>query len=281
MEGSVLYVVATPIGNLDDITPRALQVLSQVDLVAAEDTRHSSRLLNHFGIKTRLLAMYDHNERQRSEFLLRQLHDGLSVALVSDAGTPLISDPGFFLVRKVRAAGYTVVPVVGACALVAALSVAGLPTDRFAFNGFIAARPKARKQQLQNLCSQSVTQVFYESKHRIVSCMEDLVTVCGPYRQVVIARELTKVFETVYGDVAEKVLHWLRQDSNHQRGEFVVLVAGSDSQLPALDFADSHLLVCLLETMPVKQAVVMAARITGGKKNKLYELALAIKAGHN
>jgi 16S rRNA (cytidine1402-2'-O)-methyltransferase len=280
MTDAVLYVVATPIGNLDDVTPRALHILSLVDLVAAEDTRHTGRLLNHFGIKAQFLALHDHNERQRSEFLLQQLHNGLKVALVADAGTPLIADPGFFLVRSVRASGYPVVPVVGACALVAALSVAGLPTNRFAFNGFLATRSDARKQQLRYSCNQPMTQVFYESPHRIVSFIEDLVTICGPNRQVVIARELTKVFETVYGDVAPAVLHWLRQDKNQQRGEFVVLVAGNDTP-PLSEVAETHLLTCLLESLPVKQAVAMAAKITGGKKNKFYKLALALKAGQD
>ena len=278
MTTAILYVVSTPIGNLEDLSPRAIETLKKVDLIAAEDTRHSGRLMQHFAISTPMLAVHDHNERQRAHMLVRKLAEGQSIALISDAGTPLISDPGYHLVSAVRDAGYQVVPVVGPCALIAGLSVSGLATDRFSFYGFLPAKSSGRKQQLQQLDSVAHTQVFYESPHRIVATVDDIVSVMGPHRYLVLARELTKTFETVYGAPASEVQAWLAADHNQQKGEFVVLIEGAEpEQLQDIGPEEERMLTLLLAELPIKKAAAITASITGHKKKALYDRALELQ----
>ncbi|WP_454256074.1 16S rRNA (cytidine(1402)-2'-O)-methyltransferase [Pseudomonas sp. Marseille-Q8238] len=271
-----LYVVATPIGNLDDISARALRILRDVALIAAEDTRHSVRLLQHFGIATPLAACHEHNEREHGGRFLARLQAGEDVALISDAGTPLISDPGFHLVRQVRAAGISVVPVPGACALIAALSAAGLPSDRFIFEGFLPAKAVGRRARLEALREEPRTVIFYEAPHRILECIEDMRTVLGAERPAVLARELTKTFETLKGLPLGELHDWIAADSNQQRGECVVLVSGW--QAPEGEEAVSgealRVLDLLLAELPLKRAAALAAEITGVRKNLLYQVAL-------
>ncbi len=274
----ILYVVATPIGNLDDISARALRVLREVALIAAEDTRHSMRLLQHFGIDTPLQACHEHNERDQGGRFLAQLLAGQSVALISDAGTPLISDPGYHLVRQAREAGVQVVPVPGPSALITALSAAGLPSDRFIFEGFLPAKAVARRARLEQLKEEPRTLIFYEAPHRILECLEDMQQVFGEQRDAVLARELTKTFETLKGLPLQDLVAWVKADANQQRGECVVLVRGFQS-----DTHDEHslpadvlrILDLLLRELPVKQAAALAAEITGQRKNLLYQVALA------
>ena len=270
-----LYVVATPIGNLLDMTPRAVEVLQQVELIAAEDTRHSARLMAHFGIDTRLVSVHEHNERQRIETIVHQLASGASVALISDAGTPLISDPGYVVVKGVREQGYKVVPVPGCVAFIAALSAAGLPTDRFVFEGFLPHKSAARKQQLKSLSDETRTLVFYESPHRILASLKDMQEVFGADRQVAIAREITKTYETIRSDGLADLIAWMEADSNQQRGEFVVLVHGVEQNGPKeLDANAKQVLEVLLSELPASQAASLAAKITGLKKKVLYQAAL-------
>lgn len=272
-----LYVVATPIGNLQDLTPRALEILRSVSLIAAEDTRHSARLLQHFGINTPTTACHDHNERDKSVRLVERLLAGDDLALISDAGTPLISDPGFHLVRQAREAGVRVCPVPGACALIAALSAAGLPSDRFAFEGFLPAKTQGRRQRLQALAGESRTWMVYEAPHRLLECLQDMLEVLGGERQVVLARELTKTFETIKGAPLAELVDWVAGDSDQQRGECVLVVEGAPARddAEALDPAVERTLEVLLEELPVKQAAALAAKLTGVKKNRLYQLALS------
>ncbi len=271
-----LYVVATPIGNLGDITRRAVEVLSAVDRIAAEDTRHTRRLLQHLGIDRPLLSLHEHNERQRVQSLLERLRAGEHLALVSDAGTPLISDPGYPLVRACRAEGIRVVPVPGASALIAALSVAGLPTDRFRFEGFLPRRAAARRERLQTLSDAAETLVFYESAHRIEESLDDLCTVFGRAREAVLARELTKRHETLLDGTLGELLARVREDMDQRRGEFVLVVAGAPVEAED-DSALRALLSVLLEELPLKQAAAIAARLSGEKKNRAYQLALAMR----
>ena len=274
----MLYIVATPIGNLQDISTRALEVLKAVSLIAAEDTRHSKKLLAHYGIGTALQSVHEHNERDVTERLVQKLLAGADIALVSDAGTPLISDPGFHLVRSARQAGVRVVPVPGPSALIAALSVAGLPTDRFVFEGFLPSRQVARRQRLQGLAAETATLVFYESSHRIASCLEDMVDCLGGQREATLARELTKTFETVLTGSLGELLAQLQADSHQQKGEFVVMVQGAAPRDPAaIDVASEQVLAVLLSELPLKQAAALAARITGLSKNVLYERGLKLK----
>jgi 16S rRNA (cytidine1402-2'-O)-methyltransferase len=278
MTVSILYVVSTPIGNLEDLTPRAVETLKKVDLIAAEDTRHSGRLMQHFAISTPMLAVHDHNESQRAQILFDKLSQGQSIALISDAGTPLISDPGYHLVSAVREAGYKVVPVVGACALIAALSVSGLATDRFSFYGFLPSKSSGRTQKLQQLAKVTHTQVFYESPHRIVAMVSDIVLVMGSHRQIVLARELTKTFETIYGGPAADVQAWLLADHNQQKGEFVVLIEGAEEeQLHDIGPEEERMLTLLLAELPIKKAAAITASITGHKKKALYDRALELQ----
>ena len=276
-----LYVVATPIGNLDDISARALRVLREVAVIAAEDTRHSSRLLQHFGIATPLAACHEHNEREEGGRFLVRLQAGDDVALISDAGTPLISDPGYHLVRQARAAGIRVVPVPGACALIAALSAAGLPSDRFIFEGFLPAKAAARRARLELLKEEPRTLIFYEAPHRILECLADLAAVFGPERPALLGRELTKTFETLQGLPLEQLHAWVEADSNQQRGECVLVVAGWQAPQgeEAVNAEAIRVLDLLLGELPVKRAAALAAEITGVRKNLLYQLALERKAG--
>jgi len=271
----ILYVVATPIGNLGDMVPRAVETLQTVAVIAAEDTRHSSRLLSHFDIKTPCVAYHDHSDEQRTEQLISRLLAGDSVALISDAGTPLVSDPGYRLVRSARQAGIQVVPIPGACAMIAALSAAGLPSDRFAFEGFLPAKETARCAYLEGVANDSRTLIFYEAPHRILETLHDMANVFGGEREVVMARELTKTFETIKGDKVADLAAWVAQDTNQQRGEIVLLVHGAAKQ-EAGDITPEQMRVMdiLLEELPVKQAASLGAKLTGLKKNFLYQWAL-------
>ncbi|HBC00398.1 MAG TPA: 16S rRNA (cytidine(1402)-2'-O)-methyltransferase [Pseudomonas sp.] len=274
-----LYVVATPIGNLEDISARALRVLREVSLIAAEDTRHSSRLLAHFGIQTPLAACHEHNEREEGGRFIGRLQGGEDVALISDAGTPLISDPGYHLVRQARAAGVAVVPVPGACALIAALSAAGLPSDRFIFEGFLPAKAAARCARLEALKEEPRTLIFYEAPHRILESLGDFRDVFGGDRIAVLGRELTKTFETLKGLPLSELHAWVEADSNQQRGECVVLVEGWHAPLDerAVNAEALRVLDLLLAEMPLKRAAAIAADITGVRKNLLYQAALERK----
>lgn len=275
-----LYVVATPIGNLDDISPRALRTLREVALIAAEDTRHSIRLLQHFGITTALAACHDHNEREQGGRFVARLLAGDDVALISDAGTPLISDPGYHLVRQVRAAGIEVVPVPGPSALIAALSAAGLPSDRFIFEGFLPAKAAARRGRLELLKEEPRTLIFYEAPHRVLESVQDMASLFGKDRHAVLARELTKTFETLKGAPLGELAEWIAADSNQQRGECVLLVTGW--QAPEGEDAISgealRVLDLLLGELPVKRAAALVAEITGVRKNLLYQAALERQA---
>src|SRR5512143_445637 len=273
MKAGTLYVVATPIGNLGDMTPRAVEVLRAVGHIAAEDTRHSGALLRHFSIATPMIALHDHNERQRTEMLLERLNAGEDIALISDAGTPLISDPGYHLVRQTRAAGVKIVPIPGASALIAALSVSGLPTDRFCFEGFLPAKGGARTARLEQLKREPRTLAFYEAPHRIEETLEDAVTVFGPEREAVLARELTKTWETLLAMPLGELLARVKSDSDQRRGEIVLLIAGAEISDEAEE--EAHRVALLLaEELPVKQAAALAAKITGARKNALYDFLL-------
>ena len=279
--GGVLYVVATPIGNLDDISARALRTLSEVALIAAEDTRHSSRLLQHFGISTPLQACHEHNEREQGGRFLARLQAGEDIALISDAGTPLISDPGYHLVRQARAAGIRVVPIPGTCALIAALSAAGLPSDRFIFEGFLPAKAAARRTRLALLREEPRTLIFYEAPHRILECVELMQAIFGGERLALLGRELTKTFETLKGLPLAGLREWIAADSNQQRGECVLLLAGWEAPPgePAVGAEALRVLDLLLAELPLKRAAALAAEITGVRKNLLYQAALERQEG--
>lgn len=277
-----LYIVATPIGNLDDLSVRAGRVLEKVDVIAAEDTRHSGRLLQHLGIQKRLIALHDHNERDRAGSLLDELEAGRDVALISDAGTPLISDPGYVLVREARKRGFVVSPIPGPCALVTALSGAGLPTDRFLFVGFLPAKRSGRRSAIDKLRKEPATLVFYESPHRILDTVRDIAEVLGETRDIVLGRELTKTFETFYSGPVHQVLGTLESDPHGTKGEFVVMVHGagvaeSDENTGTVDI--DRLLAALLAELPVKKVARMVAELTGQSKNELYQRALALRQG--
>jgi 16S rRNA (cytidine1402-2'-O)-methyltransferase len=274
---AALYIVATPIGNLGDISHRAIEVLRRADVIAAEDTRHSSRLTQHFGIATRLVSYHDYSSSGREDAILAELAAGRSVALISDAGTPLISDPGYSLVARARQMQITVIPVPGACALTTALCAAGLPTDRFVFEGFPPHKQGARRQLFESLADEQRTVIFYESPHRIADSVIDMRDAFGEQRQAVICRELTKTWETIHGDSLGGLSQWIMADDNNRRGEFVVLIHGApvvdqDSQLSD---ADRQLRI-LLGELPVKQAAALVAKLTGLKKNAVYKRALEL-----
>lgn len=274
----MLYVVATPIGNLADITLRALDILKAVDAIAAEDTRHTAGLLSHFGISKKLIAVHEHNEHQSAEKLLLQLQAGESIALVTDAGTPAVSDPGAVVVDVVRKAGVKVVPIPGVSAVIAALSASGISQNGFLFHGFLPASGAARRKVLEVLKTQTVTLVFYEAPHRIVESVADMATVLGAARRVTFAREITKTFETIYSCNLADAVAWLEADVNQQRGEFVLLVEAAVIK-DAEEFSEEtvRVLKLLLADLPLKQAVKLAAIITNEKKNDLYEFALSLK----
>lgn len=278
-----LYVVATPIGNLGDFSPRASAVLAQCALIAAEDTRHTGMLLKHFSITTPLLSLHDHNEAQRAPDLILRMQSGASIALVSDAGTPAISDPGFDLVRAAAAAGLEVVSVPGPCAAVAALSIGGLPTDRFCFEGFLPARGSARRTRLQALESEPRTLVFYESPHRVTETLEDCAAAFGGARLAMVAREITKLHETVYRGTLRELLARAADDGDFARGEIVLVVAGAPEEASAEGGADGHggaldrVLNVLLAELPLKQAAHLAAQIAQVRDNEAYKRALFLK----
>lgn len=270
-----LYIVATPIGNLGDVSQRAISTLQSVDLVAAEDTRHSMKLLQHLAINTPCVAFHEHNERDKTAQLISKLQAGKSIALISDAGTPLLSDPGYHLVKAAHAEGIPVVPVPGASALLAALVAAGLPTDRFVFEGFLPSKKLARSKYLAGLQHETGTLVFYEAPHRILATLQDMVDIFGSEREAVLARELTKTYETVHRARLGELLEWVGGDANQQRGEIVLVVAGAPPRLDeALSPEVMNILSILLAHLPLKQATAIAAELTGQKKNRLYEAAL-------
>lgn len=269
-----LYIVATPIGNLRDFSVRAIETLQNVNQIAAEDTRHSRKLLEHFGINTPLLSLHKHNEAARSKFLLKCLEKNQSIALICDAGTPLVSDPGRCLVELARKQGIPVIPIPGPCALTTALSVSGLVCDQFIFEGFLPAKSVSRQKKLKDLLYETRTLVFYEAPHRIQALIDDMLTIFGPERYVVVARELTKTYETIHGDNLAQLKTWLNSDKDQQRGEFVVLVKGAKLCATPAEIEIERILQLLLKELPIKQAITLAAKITLEKKNKLYALAL-------
>ncbi|WP_241607297.1 16S rRNA (cytidine(1402)-2'-O)-methyltransferase [Rosenbergiella australiborealis] len=270
-----LYIVPTPIGNLADITQRALTILASVDLVAAEDTRHTGMLLQHFAINARLFSLHDHNEQQKADVLINKLQQGESIALVSDAGTPLINDPGYHLVTRCRQAGLKVVPLPGACAAITALSASGLPSDRFCYEGFLPAKSKGRRDALRALVEEPRTLIFYESTHRLLDCLADMVAELGEDRHVVLAREITKTWESIYGAPVAELLAWVQEDDNRRKGEMVLIVAGYQSQEETLPIESLRTLALLQTELPLKKAAALAAEIHGVKKNALYKYALA------
>ncbi len=273
-----LYVVATPIGNLGDFSPRAVEILQRVDLIAAEDTRHSGRLLQHFAIHTSMQALHEHNERRLADTLVQKIGNGQTIALISDAGTPLLSDPGYHLVRLAREKGIRVIPVPGACAAITALSAAGLATDRFRFEGFLAAKRGARRQQLENLKQETLTLLFYESPHRIEDSLADMQAIFGAQRQAVLARELTKTFETIRSATLAELSNWVAGDANQRKGEIVLLVQGAAvADADDLNADAERVLKILLQDLPLKQAVGLATEITGVRKKKLYARGLELK----
>ncbi len=276
VESGALYVVATPIGNLEDISARALRVLREVDCIAAEDTRHTGHLLRHFGLETPLLSLHEHNEQARLDSMIARLREGRTMALVSDAGTPLISDPGFPLVRELRRQGLPVIPVPGPSSILAALSVAGLPTDRFVFEGFLPAKTAARRQRLQALATEERTLVFLEAAHRIEETLNDMAALFGGKRPAVIARELTKRFEEVHSAALGDFPAWLEADTNRCKGEFVILTQGATALNEADTAENRRLLAALLAELPLSRAVVVAVKLTGLRKKCLYDLALQL-----
>lgn len=274
VDPSTLYIVPTPIGNLSDITQRALDVLNSVDLVAAEDTRHTGLLLQHFMINARMFAFHDHNEQQKADSLVEKLKSGVSIALVSDAGTPLINDPGFHLVRRCRDEGIRVVPLPGACAAITALSASGLPSDRFCYEGFLPAKNKARNDVLEALIDESRTMIFYESTHRILASLAQMCDVWGAERYVVMARELTKTWESIYGAPVGELLEWVQEDSNRIKGEIVLIVEGALQDKEEITPQAVRTLSLLLNELPLKKAAALTAEIHHLKKNRLYQYAL-------
>ena len=274
-QNGILYIVATPIGNLGDITQRALDTFAQVDLIAAEDTRHSGLLLSHYGIKKPFFALHDHNEQQKAVVLVEKLTKGENIALISDAGTPLISDPGFHLVRHCRQAGIRVVPVVGACAAIGALSCSGIASDRFCFEGFLPAKTKSRCDKLETLSEEPRTLIFYESTHRILDTLADMQKIWGSDRYIVMARELTKTWETIYGDTLGNLIEWLNEDSNRTKGEIVLIVEGKpEAEEESFSPQAVKLFQLLTNEMPMKKAAGIVAETFSYKKNALYQFGL-------
>jgi len=267
-----LWVVATPIGHRDDFSARAIATLREVAVIAAEDTRHSRPLLMHHNIATPLIALHEHNEREVVEAIVRRLEGGESVALISDAGTPLISDPGFRLVRAARAAGIRCAPVPGACAAIAALSVAGLPSDRFVFEGFLPPKSAARRARLQELAGEPRTLIFYESSHRVAESLADMRAVFGDGREAVLARELTKLFETVLDEPLAQLAERVANDPDQQRGECVILVAGRGEEADAKLAEGQRIFAILREELPPAKAAKLAAAISGAPRKELYQL---------
>lgn len=277
-EPGTLYIVATPIGNLEDLSPRAQRILSAVDLILAEDTRHSARLLRTFDIRTRTLAFHDNNEERMTGRIISRLAAGGSVALIADAGTPLISDPGFKLVRQAHAQNIPVSPVPGPAALIAALSAAGVAPGKFLFEGFAPARAEARRKRMSALAGAAHTLVFYETPHRIKAFLADAATIFGAGREACIARELTKKFETIRQGTLGGLIEWMEQDPDQGRGEFVVIIAGAGEE--HTDIAElTALLKVLLKSLSLKQVVQIATQLTGAPRNEIYDLAVSLRTG--
>ncbi len=274
----ILYIVATPIGNLADMSQRAIDILSEVDLIAAEDTRHSRHLMQHFNIKTHMWAYHDHNEELQTPILIEKLQAGEKIALISDAGTPLLSDPGYRLVKAAHRAEIKVSPVPGACAAIAALSASGLPTDQFHFCGFPPAKSAARVRFYEQFASATASTLYYESSHRIKASLSDMAKVFGEQRPATLAREISKTFETIRQASLFELAEWVAGDENQRKGEFVVIVQGQDSSQSEGAASLEHTLKVLLEELPVKQASKLAASITGVKKNSVYKLALDLQS---
>jgi len=274
-----LYIVATPIGNLGDITQRAIQTLKDVRRICAEDTRNTRKLLTHFGIQAELQALHDHNERQKIGVIKKWLDGGDDIALVSDAGTPLISDPGYHLVSELGAEDYNIVPIPGVSAIITALSIAGLPTDRFTFEGFLPAKSVGKNKILHANVKDERTQVYYESSHRIAVTIDAMAEIFGEQRKVVLARELTKLYEQVFRGELAQLQEWISADPMHKKGEFVLMVEGypKETETDQLKGSTEDLLKILVEELPVKQAAKIASQITGKKKNELYKQAMKLK----
>lgn len=282
LEKSALYVVATPIGNLSDISLRALDILAKVDVVAAEHIQNSRHLLAAHSITAKLISLHQHNETAITDKILTLLDSGKRIALVTDAGTPGISDPGAILVKRVREHGYPVIPVPGANAAVCALSAAGITHPHFLFFGFLPTKTGLRKRELTALKSQHCTLIFYEAPHRILECVTDMIDVFGTQRQLTLARELTKLFETIHGGTLGDTLAWLQADVHQQKGEFVLLLSGAEiPDKSEVSEQARHTLTCLLDELPLKQAVKLATQITGENKNTLYQWALDLKAARH
>jgi 16S rRNA (cytidine1402-2'-O)-methyltransferase len=273
-----LYVVATPIGNLSDLSYRAIEILQSVDMIAAEDTRHVRQLLQHYGISNKLTPLHQHNEKHASPLLIEKMQQGLSIALVSDAGTPLISDPGLPLIKLAKAAEITVSPIPGACALIAAISASGLPVSQFMFEGFLPRTSSARKTFFQNKLDAPYTWVVYESSHRILATIKDITETLPGERTIVIARELTKLYETIVNTTVDQALELFESDKNMQRGEFVILVAGAEPTQNKNEISPEQekILTVLLKECSIKSAVAMAVEITGARKKTLYQAALKL-----
>lgn len=273
----VLYVVATPIGNLQDISYRALEILKKCSLIIAEDTRHCKILLNHYGVTTPVKSLHEHNEQKETPVIVQGLLQGQQIALVSDAGTPLISDPGYYLVQSARQAGIRVSPIPGACAAIAALSVSGLATDKFIFEGFLPTSLAARRKRLEFLKNETRTLIFYEAPHRIQDLLENLQIIFGETRHAVLAREMTKLYETIYHGPLTALVQWVKNDPNQQRGEMVVVVEGHpDADEQSTTAALEKVLTILLKELPLKQAVQLACELTGERKNKVYKTAVEL-----
>lgn len=273
-----IYIVATPIGNLGDISQRALKTLSHVDIIFAEDTRNSRKLLSHYGIQNKLASLHEHNEAEKTQQIIALLQDNLSVALISDAGTPLISDPGYRMVKIVSAQGFPIIPIPGASAIITALSIAGLPTERFTFEGFLPSKPSARKACLEQNKQEVRTQVYYESSHRIQASVKDFYHIFGAEREIVLARELTKLYEDIFRGTLAQLCDWIAANPMRRKGEFVLMLHGFIAEEKADEYCISTqtLLSTLLTELPVKQAASLAAKITGESKNRLYKYALQL-----
>ncbi len=274
-ETGTLYVVATPIGNLQDLSPRAQAVLGEVDLIVAEDTRHSRPLLNYFGITTPLQSLHEHNEGYMTQRLLQRLKAGDNIALISDAGTPLISDPGYYFIKIAHTEQIIIIPIPGPSAVISALSVAGFSADRFVFEGFLPAKATARQQQLKNLADEPRTLVFYETPHRILACLNDMKHIFGEKREATLVKEMTKRFETVYRNTLEHIWHWLNTYPERQKGEFVIVVQGAPAiDNKTLDCETERIFNLLHQELPLKQAAQLTSKITGISKNSLYTFGL-------
>ncbi len=274
-------MVATPIGNLEDISPRALDSLAHADAIAAEDTRVTARLLEHYRMRGKLIAVHGHNEQHAADSIVEQLAQGKTVALVTDAGTPAISDPGATVVKKARAAGFRVVPIPGPNAAVTALSASGISAGPFLFAGFLPAKPGPRRKALERLGMLPYTLVFYEAPHRVVECVEDMSAALGPERVLVIARELTKLFEQIHRCVLSEAAAWLREDTDRQRGEFVLIAEGTAARSENVKLDWERVLTTLLAELPLARAVKLACKLTGAKKNAVYARALQLARAAN